>query len=246
MQQTWSPDDYARHAAFVPALGQSILARLAAQPGERILDLGCGDGTLTRRLMEQGATVVGVDASAQMVEAARAAGVDARVMDAAALIFDSEFDAVFSNAALHWVTDAAGAIDGIARALRPGGRFVAEFGGHGNVAAIWTAFRAVLDRHGLAIPSLWFYPSTDEYRALLEARGLAVEDITLFARPTPLPTGMIGWLTTFRGAMFAPLPPDLQGQVMDEIVTLLRPALCDSRGRWTADYVRLQVIARRP
>lgn len=243
MAQTWSPRDYASHASFVPALGRSLLERLGPQPGERILDLGCGDGTLTLELAARTGSVVGIDASLAMVEVARAAGVDARLMSATAMTFDGEFDAVFSNAVLHWIADAEAVLRGVNRALVPGGRFVAEFGGHANIAAIATAFRAVLTRHELPVPQLWFYPTADEYKALLESTGFDVQFITLFPRPTPLPTGLVGWLTTFRGGMLAGHSPELQAQLIAEMETLLAPSLRDSAGNWTADYVRLQVVA---
>ena len=245
MPQTWSPESYARNASFVPALGQSVLERLAPRPGERILDLGCGDGALTLKIAAAGARPVGVDGSPAMVAGAAARGVDARVMDARRLAFDAEFDAVFSNAVLHWIPEADAVIEGVKRALVPGGRFVAELGGHGNVAAIATAIRAVLERHGLPNESPWFYPTAAEYRARLEAHGFIVKDATLFPRPTPLPTGMAGWLATFRGPMLAAYPPALQAQIADEIIALLKPSLCDSDGNWTADYVRLQFEARK-
>jgi len=245
MTQTWSPSGYAHHAGFVPELGAPLLERLAPVAGERILDLGCGDGTLTARLVERGATVVGVDASPDMVTAARARGLDARLADATALAFDGEFDAVFSNAVLHWIHDADRVLDGVHRALRPGGRFVAECGGHGCVAAITTALRAVLDRHAIRYTWPWYYPSADEYAARLEAAGFMVDFITLFPRPTPLPTGMAGWLDTFGVALFSHVPAGDRVAIRDEVVALLKPALRDQAGRWTADYVRLQFVARK-
>ena len=246
MTQQWSPVDYQQHAGFVPVLGASILARLAPKPGERILDLGCGDGVLTEQIAAAGAAVLGVDASPHMVEAARRRGVEAQVIDARALPFDAMFDAVFSNAVLHWIKDADAPVAGVARALKPGGRFVAELGGHTNVAAIATALRAVFGRHGLPGTLPWYYPTPDEYRARLEAHGLVVRDIRLFPRPTPLPTGMEGWLRTFCSGQFDDMPLDTVSAIEQEIVELLRPALCDTEGRWTADYMRLQVIAERP
>lgn len=245
MTQAWSPTDYQQHAFFVPALGASILARLAPRPGERILDLGCGDGDLTVRLVASGATVIGVDASPDMVAAARARGVDAHVMDARALTFDGGFDAVFSNAVLHWIPEVDAVLAGVARALRPGGRFVAEFGGHTNVAAIAVAIRAVFSRHGIAFASPWYYPTPEAYRARLVAHGFVVDDLRLFPRPTSLPTGMLGWLRTFRVSQFEGVPPALAAQVEQDIVDLLKPSLCDEAGQWTADYVRLQTYARR-
>lgn len=245
MSQTWSPTDYQHHAAFVPALGATILARLAPQAGERILDLGCGDGVLTADLVSSGAEVVAVDASAPMVAAAVARGIAARVMDARALTFTAEFDAVFSNAVLHWIPEADAVLAGVARALTPGGRFVAEFGGHTNVAAIVVALRAAFASHGLTFQSPWYYPSPDEYRARLDAAGFIVDDIRLVPRPTPLPTGMLGWLRTFGVSIFAAVPETLVARVEQDVLELLRPTLCDATGQWTADYVRLQVVTRR-
>jgi trans-aconitate methyltransferase len=241
--QTWSPQEYARNAAFVPALGASILAQLAPQPGERILDLGCGDGVLTQEIAAAGATVVAVDASPAMVAAARTRGLDARVADATALPFVDEFDAVFSNAVLHWVKAADAALAGIARALKPGGRFVAEFGGFMCVASIHTAVRAVLMRRGIAVDSPWFFPTAEQYREQVEAAGLRVDAIRTFARPTPLPTGIEGWLDTFAGPMLGELGANDRPEAVAEIARLLEPALRDWRGTWTADYVRLQVVA---
>ena len=242
--QVWSAETYDKNARFVSDLGATVLEWLAPKAGERILDLGCGDGALTRRLIDVGAEVVGVDASESFLQAARDAGIDARYMDGHDLTFDTEFDAVFSNAALHWMTRPQEVVAGIVRALKPQGRFVAEFGGHGNVAAIVTAMRAVARARGgdEAIAGPWFYPTPDEYSAMLEEHGFEVRRIGLYPRPTPLPTGLDAWLMTFRGSYFEQYGGATQ-DVLDETVDLLRPQLCDSSGNWTADYVRLRVEA---
>ena len=247
MAQVWDPARYQRHAGFVPELGAAVLELLSAQHGERILDLGCGDGVLTARLVELGARVTGVDASPEMVEAARARGLDARLMDATALGFDPEFDAVFSNAVLHWVRDQDSMLAGVARALLPGGRFVAELGGHGCVAAIVTALIAVLEARGIDGRTLlpWTFPTTDDYRERLERHGFVVDYLALIPRPTPLPTDMRGWLETFAAPFTRRLPDGEAARVLDDVVRLLKPSLCDGAGRWTADYVRLRVRARR-
>ncbi len=245
MAQTWSPEGYATNAGFVPALGAGILERLAPVAGERILDLGCGDGVLTVQLIERGARVTGVDSSPAMVAAARARGIDAHVMDATHLTFAGEFDAVFSNAVLHWIREPDRVLAGVYRALVSSGRFVAEFGGHGCVAAISVALRAALARRGIPHEPFWYFPTPAEYQARLEASGLAIEFITLFPRPTPLPTGMAGWLRTFVDSSLSALAPDERVSIEAEILDLLRPSLCDSAGNWTADYTRLQVIARK-
>jgi trans-aconitate methyltransferase len=246
--QEWNADRYAEHAHFVPALGQAVLDLLNPQPGERVLDLGCGDGALSEKIKAAGAIVVGVDASPDMIAAARNRGVDAQVMDGSNLSFNAEFDAVFSNAALHWMkSDPSAVVEGVRRALKPGGRFAGEMGGHGNVAAIIAALRAVLRRRGVsnaATINPWYFPSPDDYRARLERAGFAVEYIELIPRPTPLPTDMKGWLETFAMAFIKRLPQSDQGSALDEAVGLLLPALCDEKGNWTADYVRLRFSAR--
>ena len=245
----WSSDRYEAHARFVSDLGAGVLGWLDPQDGERILDLGCGDGALTRRLVAAGAEVVGTDFSADMVAGAQALGLDARVGDGHALAFDREFDAVFSNAALHWMTRPDAVIAGVARALKPGGRFVAEFGGHGNVAAIRVALSSAIERatgQRNAPGGIWYFPSCAEHRARLEAGGLAVDRIELIPRPTPIPSDMAGWLETLAAPVLAGVPEELRIQVRDEAVALLRPALCDSDGNWTADYIRIRFEARLP
>src|SRR5512146_1621456 len=243
--QTWKADRYAQHAHFVPALGQPVLDLLEPRTGERILDLGCGDGVLTEKIAAAGAVVVGVEASADMVAAAQARGLDARVVDGARLDFTGEFDAVFSNAALHWMKDDPDAvIAGVARALKPGGRFAGEMGGHGCVAAITVALIAVLERRGVDGKSAnpWYFPTVADYRARLERGGFTVEYIELIPRPTPLPTSMAGWLETFAASFLRRLPVDDRAGALEEAIAMLRPVLCDETGGWTADYMRLRFL----
>ena len=165
-KQHWSAERYAATAHFVPAFGAPVVELLDPKPGERILDLGCGDGVLTEKIAALGAKVVAVDAAPDMVAAAKARGLDARVVPGQSLAFDGEFDAVFSNAALHWMRPQEAVLDGVRRALKPGGRFVAEMGGHNNTAAILTAMRAVLARRGIEALSLspWYFPSAAAYQ----------------------------------------------------------------------------------
>nr|WP_239525014.1 class I SAM-dependent methyltransferase [Stenotrophomonas maltophilia] len=170
--QQWNAQDYAIDAGFVPLLGGAVSRLLDPRAGERILDLGCGDGVLSTELALSGARIHGVDASPELVVAARARGVDAQVMDGHALSFDSEFDAVFSNAALHWMTTPDRVLEGVRRALRPGGRFVAEFGGHGNVATIIAAVQAARVAHGHGASTFqWYFPTADAYADRLRQHG---------------------------------------------------------------------------
>ncbi len=247
MPQTWNPETYTRDAAFVPQLGSGVLEWLAPQANERILDLGCGDGQLTERIVAAGAKVTGIDASAMMVAGARARGLTVEEGSAESMPFlDRSFDAVFSNAALHWVRDQDAMMAEVHRILRPGGRFVAEMGGHGNIAAIRVGFAAVLARHGYADLGDRgnHYPTPETYTRRLAAHGFTVGRMNHFPRPTPLGTGgMTSWLNTFcRGALDA-LPEDLREIVVAETVALLKPGLCDEEGNWTADYVRLRFAA---
>ncbi|MGI9449947.1 MAG: class I SAM-dependent methyltransferase [Geminicoccaceae bacterium] len=244
-RQRWNADQYQTHTGFVSTLGAPVVDLLAPKPGERILDLGCGDGVLTEKLLVSGADVTGVDASADMIEAAKAKGLKVRKLDAERLDFSNEFDAVFSNAALHWMLDPDAVIAGVVRALKPEGRFVGEFGGHGNVAAITVALIATLDKRGIdsagALP--WYFPTPTAYRAKLEDHGFVVETIDLIPRPTPLPTDMAGWLRTMAGPFLAALPSAEREDAIDDVLNLLRPSLCDDQGHWTADYVRLRFAA---
>jgi trans-aconitate methyltransferase len=243
--QVWDAAAYAATGRFVADLASGVVELLAPRPGEAILDLGCGDGVLTERLAATGAVMTGVDASAGMVARARALGLNVHQASADAMAYAGEFDAVFSNAALHWMPDAKAVLAAVHRALRPGGRFVAEMGGHGNIAAIRTALQAVLSRFGIDAEAMAasFYPSPAEYRRLLQDAGFIVRSIELIPRPTPLPAGMEAWLNTFRNGVLGGLAPEDRVRAVADTVTLLRSILADAEGNWTADYVRLRFSA---
>jgi SAM-dependent methyltransferase len=243
--QTWDPERYARNARFVSDLAAAVVELLDPRPGERILDLGCGDGVLTAKLAAMGCSVVGVDGSRAQIEAARGLKLDARVMDGEGLSFDSEFDAVFSNAALHWMRNPEAVISGVWRALRPNGRFVAEFGGHGCVAKIKKALVDALNRRGMdgeaAVP--WYFPTVEEYSTLLNRAGFSISTIALIPRPTPLPGDVTGWLETFGESFTTCLPLAERPGYIAEVREALRPELADADDKWTADYVRLRLAA---
>lgn len=245
--QRWNPDQYARNARFVADLAGPVLELLAPHAGERILDLGCGDGVLTARLAASGCDVVGVDSSAAQVAAARARGVRAECQDGAALAFVGQFDAVFSNAALHWMRDPDAVIAGVHRALVPGGRFVGEFGGHGGLAQIRAALRSALAARGRDEAALcpWYFPTAADYRARLEAGGFTAIAVDLIPRPTPLPGDITAWLETFAQVYLNALPPESRPAFIAEVQDRLQPVLQDRDGLWTADYVRLRFAARR-
>jgi trans-aconitate methyltransferase len=243
--QSWDPERYARNARFVSDLGTPVLELLAPQPGERVLDLGCGDGALTEKIVAAGCSVVGVDGSAAQVEAARERGLDARVMDGHALEFEGEFDAVFSNAAMHWMKRPDAVIAGVRRALRPVGRFVAEFGGHGCIETIRRALIEALRRRGVDAARFdpWYFPTVEEYQERLGAGGFRIRSIALFPRPTPLPGDVVPWLETFAQSFTGALEPAERAGFLEELREALRPRLCDASGNWTADYTRLRFAA---
>lgn len=246
--QSWDPERYERNARFVSDLGEPVVELLAPRVGERILDLGCGDGALTTRLIALGCDVIGVDASSAQIAAAVQRGIRAQVVDGEALAFEGEFDAVFSNAALHWMRRPAAVINGVWRALQPGGRFVGEMGGAGCVATIVTALEAALAARGIdgRARNPWYFPRAEEYRRLLEARGFEVSYAALIPRPTPLPGDVVGWLETFAENFTFALPAEDRPGFLIEVRDRLRPRLCDSAGHWTADYVRLRFAATKP
>lgn len=239
---SWDAAAYQRVGAFVPALGEAALDLLDPQPGERILDIGCGDGTLTARIVERGARVVGIDSSDSMIEAARARGLDARLMSVADMGFNGDFDAAFSNATLHWVLDKERTARAIWFALRPGGRFAGEFGGEGNLQRLREALDEELAGRGYLPPveAANWYPSAEEFTALYERAGFTAVDARLIERPTPLDYGVEGWVTVFRAGWL-----DRAGVPVEE-----RPALAEAVARRVgssnADYVRLRFIMRKP
>ncbi|HEY2822930.1 MAG TPA: methyltransferase domain-containing protein [Candidatus Acidoferrum sp.] len=248
MTQTWNPEQYARNARFVSDLGAPVLELLDPQPGERILDLGCGDGVLTAKLQALGCHVLGVDASAAQVEATKKLGVPAQTVDGENLAFENEFDAVFSNAALHWMRNNPDAvISGVKKSLRPGGRFVAEMGGAHCVQKIRTALIAALNRRNINGKSadLWYFPTVEDYSTRLARAGFAIDYIALIPRPTPLPGDVTAWLQTFGHNFTDKLPLSDREAYLAEVQESLRPQLCDAQGQWTADYTRLRFKARK-
>ncbi len=238
----WDAADYARVGSFVAELGAAALDLLDARPGERILDVGCGEGTLTRKIVERGATVLGIDNSPEMVAAARAQGIDAVLLDVADMPFASEFDAVFSNATLHWVLEKEQAARAIFRALKPGCRFAGEMGGEGNLKGLREALDEELIIRGYQPPveaSNW-YASPHELAEIYEGAGFEQVDARLIERPTPIDHGIAEWVTTFRRGWL-----DRAG-VPDEERSEIGAAVADRVGSNMADYVRLRFIMRKP
>ena len=244
--QHWDPDRYARNARFVSDLGAPVVELAEIVPGERVLDLGCGDGALTIKLQEAGADVVGIDASEHQIAAAKALGLDARVMDGHALEFEDEFDVVFSNATLHWLSrNPDGVVEGVARSLKTGGRFVGEKGGFGNVAAVRAAIGDSLAKRGVDARrhDPWYFPTVGDYCARLERGGFLVTHALLIERPTPLPGSLEDWLDTFAEPFLKALPTAARPSVRAEIATAAEHVLRLEDGTWFVDYVRLRFRA---
>ena len=243
--QSWNPDRYAKNARFVADLGAPLVDLLAPKRDETILDLGCGDGVLTLKLSQLGCRVVGVDSSPELIAAARRLGLDVRLADGEKLEFSAEFDAVFTNAALHWMKRADDVIAGVRAALKPGGRFVGEFGGQGCVRTIRNALVAALERRGIDGESRvpWYFPTPGDYATRLERAGFRVDSIALFPRPTPLPGDVTGWLETFGESFTSALQPESRRAYLEEVRAALEPQLRDAGGTWIADYVRLRFMA---
>ena len=243
---SWNPDSYSKNARFVSDLGEPLLNLLDPRPGERILDLGCGDGALTAKIAAAGSTVLGVDSSRALLEASRARGLSVMLTDGQRLALKPRFDAVFSNAALHWMKRPELVVEGVAHCLKPGGRFVAEFGGEGNVETIRAALHAALRRRGIDPWSVdpWYYPSTTEYSELLARFGFTVDYMELIPRPTKLPGDILAWLEIFAQPFTNAVTNEKTG-FLDQVRDAVQSELRNSDGDWFADYVRLRFKATR-
>lgn len=249
MADQWDSALYDDRHSFVWKKAGDLIDLLDPQPAERILDLGCGTGHLTAQIAARGADVVGLDGSASMIAQARQNYPKLKFVlaDARTFQFEEPFDAVFSNAALHWIPEASPVISAVARALMPGGRFILEMGGKGNIARIVAALTAVLGESGYPARNPWYFPSAGEYATLLEQHGFEVEVLWTFARWNKLEhpeKGLREWLEMFGGVWFEGVPARARETVVAEIESRLRSSLWRD-GAWWADYRRLRLIARR-
>lgn len=250
MTNQWNAAEYDAKHAFVYEKAKGLVDLLAPKKGERILDLGCGTGVLTAAIADQGAEVFGIDRSPEMVEQAKSKfpGLQFAVADATQLSFNGEFDAVFSNAVLHWIPEAEKVIEGVARALKPRGRFVAEFGGKGNIKTLVKGFYRAFVALGMKEPedvSPWFYPGIAEYSALLEKQGLEVREASLFERPTALEDGTRGlenWIRLFRRTYLEKIGEETAVKWIREVERQCRSSLFHD-GNWVLDYRRLRIVA---
>jgi trans-aconitate methyltransferase len=232
--------------------GSSLIEILDPQPGERILDVGCGTGELVKAITDRGAVCIGMDADCNMVERAKQQFPDFTFFQGYAQNFNLDHvddgplvDAIFSNAALHWVKDAEGAVACMSHVLKPGGRFVVEFGGQGNVQRIVQASLQALGKPASENP--WYFPSIAQYSTLLEKHGIEITSAVLFDRPTVLEDGEAGmknWLRMFGGAFLKDLTDDQVDRILLEVDETLRPHMFDGQ-RWTADYRRIRLVGKK-
>lgn len=247
---TWDAKLYDGKHAFVWEKAKAVMELLSPKAGERILDLGCGTGRLSAQIAATGANVVGVDRSPEMISQAREQFPELHfeIADARHLHFERQFDAVFSNAVLHWITEPKLAVGGVAKALVPGGRFVAEFGGKGNVRRVIDAINRAYAKFGIEralADNTWYYPSVSEYSTLLEREGLEVREAQLFDRPTRLEDGEKGlevWLRMFAKFALDRVPAERQQEFLREIESQARAELFKN-GNWELDYRRLRIAA---
>src|ERR1035438_504053 len=250
MTNQWDAVQYDAKHAFVYEKAKGLVELLAPKPGERILDLGCGTGALTAEIAEGGAQILGVDQSEEMISQARKKfpALKFEVSDARELRFTAEFDAVFSNAVLHWIPEAEQVVSGVARALKPGGRFVAEFGGKGNIQRLVEGFHRAFSALRMEEPdgvSPWFYPSIAEYAELLERHGLELREALLFERPTVLEEGERGisnWIRQFRQTFIEKMGNENAQPWIQEVERQCRSDLFRG-GSWELDYRRLRIAA---
>jgi 2-isopropylmalate synthase len=240
----WNPKTYNKHTAFVSQLALPVVDLLEPKDGENILDIGCGDGTLAVEIEHRGAKVIGVDMSAEMVEACRDNGIEAYVGSVTDLHYDSQFDSVFSNAVLHWVKDARGAVKNMAKSLKVGGRFVCEFGGEGNAYHLVSAMEEVFAKHSEfgVFNNPWYFPSVEEYRILLESEGFSVEYIEIIPRPTHM-DDIGNWLDIFANGVTSHLTTEQYIAFKKEVIEILKPIIYSEEEGWMLDYKRLRVKA---
>lgn len=240
----WDADKYNKHANFVSNLAFPVVDLLNPKAGEKILDLGCGDGTLAVEIEKFDAKIIAVDLSESMVEKTKEKGIEAYVMSATELPFEDMFDAVFSNAVLHWVKDAEIALIKIFNALKANGRLIAEFGGFGNIKYLTDAIQEVFDNnkdYG-TFNSPWYFPKDTDYKQMLEVNGFEVEYIELIARPTKI-DDIANWLDIFANGIISHLSNEQQSHFKKEVREILKPKIYSDKDGWIADYVRLRLKA---
>lgn len=244
-KQNWNAEQYQKDASFVSQLGTHVLELLAPQSGEKILDLGCGDGTLTLQIQNYNCDVLGIDSSASMIAKAREKGLKARVLSAENIDYHCQFDAVFTNAVLHWVDDIDGVITNIYHSLKANGRFIGEFGGKGNIEALISQISATFQEFPEfgEFNNPWYFPSTEEFSLVLKRKGFQIQYIELIPRPTPLKSGIENWLEIFTNSITNRLSVEQKKIFITKVNQKLKPLIFSEKEGPIADYVRIRFKA---
>ncbi len=242
------PEIMALRMKFMGEFGLPVLDLMNPKPNEKILDIGCGFGSMCLKLKERGCQPLGIDISSSMVAAAIKNGVDARIVNAENMMFHEEFDAVFSVSALHWMRHLGRVASSTIRALKPGGRFVGELGAKGSIATIIAAIRRVMLRHGIEMESVqsWYFPSVSEFSGALEQAGFAIRSIELLDRPTVLPTDIRDWIKMFGRHYLDSWDKSERDQILRELKEEAGKTMINEKGEWVADYRRLRFVAYKP
>lgn len=244
----WNTNLYDQQHSFVSKYGKNLIELLEPTAGEKILDLGCGTGDLAQQLDELRVDVIGVDRSEKMIDQAKTKypSIEFSVQDARSLEFQQEFDAIFSNATLHWIKPPSQALQCLYNSLKKGGRFVAEFGGKGNVQTITNAIIQQIEEAGFefqAEHNPWFFPSISEYSTLMETVGFRVTYAQHFDRPTKLEgeNGLKNWIHMFANQLFEGIPVDKKAEMITKVEMQLKELLFKD-DHWIADYKRIRVV----
>lgn len=250
MNIKWNAQNYKNSFQFVPQYGEDVISLLTVRKGSRVIDLGCGNGTLTKKLADHGYDVIGIDASNDMIALAEKEYTDLPFLQGDALTFQlkEKADAIFSNAVFHWIDekDQEKMIDNIAKQLREGGELVCEFGGYGCGETVHSKLEKCFAERGLIYPRTFYFPTVGEYAPLLEKHGLRVEFATLFDRPTIQKSehGVIDWINMFVTKPFEGMNRNIKNDILQETENGLRDCLF-SDGKWYIDYVRIRIRARK-
>jgi SAM-dependent methyltransferase len=244
VNDNWDVSNYQEILKSTPKNGELLLKFLNPQLGEKILDVGCGEGSLTKKIQAHACDVVGIDSSYNMIECAKVNGINAQFLDIRVIQFEEKFDAVFSNATLHWIKEYDVVIANIARALKKGGRFIADFGCSGNTRIIESAIIQSIQNAGYAgqFTNPWHFHSPLDIKSALEHHGLKAENLLNIKQLTIIPNGMRHFLITFAGQFLTSIPQEKHGTILNEAENLMYPYLCNN-GTWYADYSRLWVKA---
>ena len=250
MNIKWDSQNYSEKFSFVPQYGEDVINLITKPAGSRVADLGCGNGTLTKKLCDKGYNVVGIDSSEDMLSLARSKYPELKFINADALSFqlDHEADVIFSNAVFHWIDgcNQERLIENISRQLVDGGELVCEFGGFGNCEAVHSTLEKCFNERNLSYPRTFYFPTIGEYATILEKYGLRVNYAVLCDRPTMQKSqdGLADWINMFVTVPFEGMSVDIKNEILEETKSILKDTLFKD-GKWYIDYVRIRIRAEK-